>query len=128
MSSVLGVKEVDGRLVATARDIEPPAGWTNDFETLGGETVRGNDGEIYELLEYKGIDTTETKPLYAAMASGAGGERFAMMEAGSTTAFYLYHLDDDYLYRINQPDNLAEIVKRINEEDGGLGSIEFKKI
>ncbi|KAJ6043011.1 uncharacterized protein N7446_001207 [Penicillium canescens] len=94
-----------------------------------GESLWGSDGEIQKLLEYKGIDTTETKPLYISMTSNAGVvETWVMLEAGSPTVFYLYQPDDDGLYRINQPDNLAEIVKRINDGIGGLGLLEKEDI
>ncbi|KAK6810426.1 hypothetical protein RU639_013838 [Aspergillus parasiticus] len=127
VNSVLGVKMVDGRLVATARDIKPPAGWTNDFEKML-ERLWGSDGEIQKLLEYKGIDTTETKPLYISMTDNAGVDPWVMLEAGSPTVFYLYQTGDEGLFRINQPDNLAEIVKRINDGNGGLAFLDTEDI
>ncbi|KAJ5748902.1 uncharacterized protein N7511_010598 [Penicillium nucicola] len=125
MGNVPGVKEVDGKLVATARDIEPPTGWTTDFETLGGEEVWGSRGTIYGVLGMAGINAV-AKPLY--VPEPYTGASIVIMEAGSPATFYLYNPLDDSLFQITEPSDLAKIVEQIDDEDKGIKSLETQQI
>ena len=123
-----GVKEVNGRLMATARDIPPPRGWTNDYEELGGDDTWGPEGTITLMLYDAGMDATGLKPLYV-MQAWMGGGGVIMFEAGSPTAFYMYSPMDNTIHQMTLMKDLQSIVDWMNDEDkGGYASLQTKRV
>lgn len=109
-----------------ARQIEPPPGWTNDYEQLGGDDEWANEGPMHQLLCDLGVDVTGLKPLYA-LEAGTGGN-LVLFETGSPPAFYFFSPIEFSLYKINLFTDLGELVEWIGDEEKGYRSLDVDQL
>ncbi|KAF5621144.1 uncharacterized protein FTJAE_11485 [Fusarium tjaetaba] len=100
------VKEVDGKLV-TKIDIDPPTGWTNDFDAIKGYEW-AEDGSIAEVIEGLHLKA-KPKPLFGK----ENGDGQVIFQAGDE--LYLHYLDTEDVYRIKDYSDPELLVSVIND-------------
>lgn len=104
--------------------IEPPAGWSNDYEQMGGDMVWGPDGEVSELT--RGCDIEgPIKPVFAMEAWT--GEAISLFEAGDGK-FFLFNPIEGSIFQIDGLNDLESIVPIIGDEDRGLAALPISQI
>ncbi|KAF5243400.1 hypothetical protein FANTH_8222 [Fusarium anthophilum] len=105
-------KEIDDKLV-TKIDIDPPIGWTNDFEAVNGfEWVE--EGSIAAIIEGFGLKG-KPKPLFG----NKGEQKDVIFQAGEK--LYIYQPDSEDVLRIKDYTDLESLVFAIN--DSGYGEL-----
>ncbi|RGP77355.1 hypothetical protein FLONG3_4493 [Fusarium longipes] len=103
-------KVVDGKVV-TDTDVEPPTGWTVDYDYFGGDNEWGEDGEVSDLVAPFGIEGS-IKPLFRS--SPRGNEVIFVYEINEQ--YYIHDAQSGQVQRIVSPTSLEEIVEFINEQ------------
>jgi hypothetical protein len=100
--------------------IEPPDGWTNDYEEVGGDQLWSPDfGEVTEMARGYGLQGT-VKPIIGMDLSQGNG--FSLFEIGSR--YFLFESNANQLLEIKSPTDLQTIVSAIGDE--GLGALQFE--
>ncbi|KAG5815682.1 hypothetical protein H9Q74_003385 [Fusarium xylarioides] len=109
------VKEVGGKLV-TKIDIDPPTGWTTDFEAING-LEWAEEGRIAETIEGFGLKD-KPKPLFG----NESGDGEVIFQAGDKLYIYYPGSKED-VFRIKDYTNLESLVSAIN--DLGFGELKI---
>ncbi|KAF5591090.1 hypothetical protein FPANT_5823 [Fusarium pseudoanthophilum] len=106
------VKEVDGKFV-TKIDIDPPVGWTNDFESVNGFDW-ADEGRIAEIIDGIGLQG-KPKPLFG----NEGEQKDVIFQAGDK--LYVYRPDTEDVFRLRDYTDIESLVTAIN--DIGYGEL-----
>ncbi|KAF5603853.1 hypothetical protein FPCIR_1128 [Fusarium pseudocircinatum] len=106
------VKEVDGKLV-TKIDIDPPSGWTNDFEAIDGFDW-ADEGRIAEIMDGIGLKG-KPKPLFG----NTGDQKDVIFQAGEK--LYVYQPDTEDVFRLQDYTDIETLVTAMN--DIGYGEL-----
>ncbi|KAF4501129.1 hypothetical protein FAGAP_2665 [Fusarium agapanthi] len=98
-------------VIANARQVKPPTGWTVNYEDFGSESEWGDDGEVADLVGGYGIFGV-VKPLFRTRYSS--NEVIFVIEINEQ--YYIYKGESGWVQRIISPTDLKEIVEFINEQ------------
>jgi len=90
--------------------VNPPDGWTNEYQYFGSDTEWGEDGEVADLVSAYGI-SGEVRPLFRTRYSG--NEVIFIVEINSQ--YFVYDGQSGWVQRIVTLTDLKEIVEFINE-------------
>ncbi|KAF5648983.1 hypothetical protein F52700_802 [Fusarium sp. NRRL 52700] len=105
-------KQVDGKLV-TKIDIDPPTGWTNDFEAINGFDW-AEEGRIAEIIDRIGVKG-KPKPLFG----NTGEQKDVIFQAGGK--LYVYEPDTEDVLRFQDYTDIGSLVSAMN--DSGYGEL-----
>ncbi|KAM0540971.1 hypothetical protein ACHAPJ_013434, partial [Fusarium lateritium] len=100
---------VDGQRL-TLTDVNPPKGWTNHYDVLGGDEFWAEMDRDYPF---------EMQPLFG-MKDTQDGMKWVMIQAGDGNGFWVYDFIETDMHKIKIPSDLESIVATINDENQGV--------
>ncbi|QGI88491.1 hypothetical protein CEK25_003447 [Fusarium fujikuroi] len=115
---------VSDGVVVTDNGIPPPENWVNSYESIGGDMLWGQGGQIEDEVRGRGIDG-DIRPHYG-MAPYTG-EALYLFEVGSGK-FFFYNAIDGSMLQIKDQSDLKSIVDILDDENRGLPAIDMEEV